>query len=69
MKAIHTFVHPNGSRRVEIFQRENGTFGFEEWKFLSDEQAWIPITSRRSIPMVSSEEEAIKEAKGRIDWL
>jgi len=69
MKKLHSFLHPDGSRRVDIIQRWDGTFGFKESLFSAEEQAWFPLTYRRSTPILDSAETAIKEAKDRIDWL
>ena len=69
MKTIQTLLHPDGRRRVDIFQRDDGTFGFEEQQYDSQQQAWYPVTNHRSIPILDSEETARNEAKHRIDWL
>jgi hypothetical protein len=56
---------------VIIFQREDGSFGFEEECYSDDplEQCWIPQTHRRSAPYCDSFEIVMREARGRIDWL
>ena len=51
-----------------MFQRADGTFGFEELKFWHEEQAWLP-EGKYSIAIIDSLERAIKEAKGRVAWL
>ena len=40
---VRTITHPNGLRRVDIIQRDDGTFGFEEWFFSEHpyERCWI----------------------------
>ena len=58
-------------RRVRIFQRDDGAYSFVEEKFSDEplEQCWIPQTWRRSLPICDSFEIALREAKGRVDWL
>jgi hypothetical protein len=63
-----TFLNSDGTRKVEVFQRHDSTFGFEELKFGQEEQAWFPV-GKYSIAIVDSLEHAIKEAKGRVAWL
>jgi hypothetical protein len=63
-----TFLNSDGTRKVEVFQRPDNTFGFEELKFWQEEQAWLPI-GKYSIAIIDSLECAIKEAKGRVAWL
>ena len=38
-----TLVNSDGTQKVEVFQRVDHTFGFEELKFGQEEQAWFPI--------------------------
>lgn len=63
-----TFVESNGARKVEIFQRGDGSFGFEELKYGVEEGAWFPV-GRYSTAIIDSLEKAIMEAKGRVSWL
>jgi len=63
-----TFLNSDGTRKVEVFQRADGTFGFEELKFWQEEQAWLPV-GKYSIAIIDSLERAITEAKGRVPWL
>lgn len=61
----------DGTRKVEIFQRENRenkTFGFEELEFGSEENSWYPV-GRYSLAVIDSLDNAIKEAEGRVSWL
>ena len=62
-----TFVKSDGTRKVEIFQRENNTFGFEELGFGIEENAWYPV-GRYSFAIINSLDNAIREAQGRISW-
>jgi hypothetical protein len=63
-----TLVNSDGTRKVEVFQRVDNTFGFDELKSGQEEQAWFPV-GKYSIAVIDSLESAIKEAKGRIAWL
>ena len=59
---------PHGGRRVELYRRANGTFGFEEWKYGADEGAWYPV-GRYSYGVFDTLERAEQEARGRVHWL
>lgn len=63
-----TFMKSDGTRKVEIFQRENQTFGFEELEFGSEENSWYPV-GKYSLAIIDSLENAIREAKDRVSWL
>jgi hypothetical protein len=63
-----TFMKSDGARKVEIFQRGDGTFGFEELKFGQEEGAWFPV-GKYSIAIIDSLDNAVKEARGRVLWL
>jgi hypothetical protein len=63
-----TLVNADGTRKVEVFQRDDNTFGFEELKFGQEEQAWFPV-GKYSFAIIDSLESAIKEAKERVAWL
>lgn len=67
---LNTITDGNGSRRVLIVRRRNGTFGFEEERWSSDpqEQCWIPLP-QNPICLCDSEERALREARGRVSWL
>ena len=63
-----TFVKSDATRRVNIFQREDKTFGFEELEFESKENSWYPV-GRYSLAIIDSFENAIREARSRVRWL
>lgn len=58
----------DGKRRVEIFRRADGTYGFENMKYGDQEESWFPA-GRYSVGIFGTEEEALKEAKARVRWL
>lgn len=68
MKTIQTIYDGSRKRRVVIFQREDGSFGFDA-EFFSDEpleMAWLPsgFDSR-----CDTADRALAEARGRVSWL
>ncbi|HEX7287250.1 MAG TPA: hypothetical protein VF532_13775 [Candidatus Angelobacter sp.] len=65
VKVIH---HPDGRRRVVIFQRSDGTFDFEEEQFWDDENSWAPL-KKETATVVDTLDRALEEVKGRIDWV
>ena len=52
-----------------IFQRANGSYGFEEQRFSDDpvEMTWIP-QGKYATAICASAELAMAEARGRIAW-
>jgi hypothetical protein len=67
-KQINVLYHDEQTRKVVIFQREDGNYGFEEFRFGVKEQAWFPV-GRYSEAFVESSESALREARARITWL
>jgi hypothetical protein len=59
-----------GKRKVQIFRRNDGSFGFQAFQFSEDplEKCWI-LYGRFSECIALSAEIAEREARGRIDWL
>ena len=64
----NTFVKSDGTRRVDIFQREDKTFGFEELEFGTEENYWYPV-GNHSFAIIDSFKNAIREARSRVLWL
>ncbi|HLY72824.1 MAG TPA: hypothetical protein VKU80_01795 [Planctomycetota bacterium] len=65
---VEMIYSPERNARVQVFHRDNGTFGFEEERFQKEEQCWIPF-GRYSESIIDSLESAIREATGRVSWL
>jgi len=42
MKTVQEFRSQDGTRKVEIFQREDCTFGFTDWQYDAKEDLWYP---------------------------
>lgn len=69
MRVIREIHSKKRDRKVCIFQREDGSYGFEEWSFSDDpfENTWLPIT--RGATFAPDLEIALREAYGRVSWL
>jgi hypothetical protein len=69
MRVVKTIEHPrDDTRRVEIFQRANGTYGFREWRYQPEYDAWVPY-GIYSNAVTDTAERAEDEARGRVSWL
>jgi len=70
-ETVATYTSDDGKRRVRIERfRDRGWYTFTEEHFSDDplEMAWCPL-KRDSFPVCDSLEIAIREARGRVDWL
>ena len=58
------------TRKVQIFEREDGTYGFRTLLWASDplEQCWTPC-GRYSECFAPDESTAEREARSRVEWL
>jgi hypothetical protein len=67
---VKTIYEDTGKRRALVFQRDDGTFGFDEEHFSDDswEQCWVP-SGLHSECRCDSLEIAIREMTDRVDWL
>jgi len=75
---VKTFFNHDRTRKVVIFQRPDGTFGFEESKYMDGvEDAfppgigeirpyWLPLGHSSWFDTL---EVAVREAKSRVPWL
>jgi hypothetical protein len=68
MQIVETILHPGGNRKVEIFRRPDGTFGFEEWQWLEEERCWCPLGGH-SMAVIDTMDHALGEVNGRIAWI
>jgi len=64
---LRTIYDPSEQRRVSFYRHSDGTFGFLEWKYLDEEESWAP-TRIGAGSRLTTMEEAIREARGRVDW-
>jgi hypothetical protein len=67
-ETVKTLEHSDGLRRVEIFLRPNGTFGFTELVWDAEDQAWCPF-GRYSGASCATADQAESVARGRVAWL
>ncbi len=67
-KVVQTLFNAEQTRQVVIFQRTDGSFGFEELRFGSDEHVWFPCGCY-SVSFTDKMEAAVREAKTRVKWL
>jgi hypothetical protein len=67
---INELIAPDGKWKVQIFRRDDGTFGFESLRWSEEpfEMCWIPC-GRYSECFTPTAEIAEREARGRVDWL
>ncbi len=66
--SIKTLFSNDRLKKVELFRRQDGTFGFEEWHFHPEEGLWAPF-GQRSLAICDSLDKAEIEARGRVEWL
>ena len=66
---LASFETGDGTQCVDVFRREDGTFGFEQYRSESDGgSAWQSL-GKFSRLSFSSGEEALHLAKQRVPWL
>src|SRR5512134_340535 len=65
-RIVQTIVNSDHTRRVEIYEAADGTFGFTHWKWGAPEQAWFTVGPAGS--RCDSAETALREAKARVAW-
>jgi hypothetical protein len=69
MTVVEKIVSEAGDRMVEVYRRDNGTFGFDEYLWDADEAAWCQLGGgAHSYGIFDTLERAIAEAKARVAW-
>jgi hypothetical protein len=68
VKTIRTIYSDSRKRRVIIFQRDDGSFGFDEEHF-SDEPLELSWLQAGYDSRCDTAERAFGEAQGRVPWL
>jgi len=60
----------DGKCKVEIFRRDNGTYGFTVLRWSEDpaERCWLPF-GRYSECFAPDVDSAVTEARSRVEWL
>ena len=68
---VEIIYSPDRGRRVTIFRRADGTFGFFEEYYSQDrfEDCWIPLFNRHTESYCDSLETVRREVYGRVAWL
>jgi hypothetical protein len=64
-RAIHDAEE---KRRVCLVRNLDGTFGFLEWTFSEVDDSWL-MTQVGAGSRLKTVEEAMNDAKGRVEWL
>ena len=68
-KVLASFENPDGTHCLDIFTRDDGSFGFEEFRGESDGAArWQSLAKYASLSFASGEA-ALSEAKRRVPWI
>ena len=68
-KVLRSLNTPDGGRCVDIFQRPDGTFGFEEFRRdVEDPSGWFPIGGHIG-KCFDSEQAAYDQARACVSWL
>jgi hypothetical protein len=68
-RVVASFDNPAGDHCVDIFVRDDGTFGFEEYrKDVEDMRGWFPL-HRYSHQVFATDDEALAQAKATVGWM
>lgn len=68
IKVLASFEDSFSAHCVDVFVRENGTFGFEEFRSESDGDGRWQSLGKYSQLSFDSGEQALREAEQRITW-
>jgi len=69
IKVLTSLENSAGDHCVDIFARADGTFGFEEYrKDPEDERGWFSL-HRYSHQVFATAEDALAQAKSRVEWM
>lgn len=67
-RVLASIDSPDGSRCVDVFVRDDGTFGFEEFRRdAEDQRGWFPIGGWLAV-VYASEAEARAAAERAVPW-
>lgn len=68
-KVIASFNSPAGDHCVDIFVRDDGTFGLEEYRRdHEDMRGWFPL-HRYSSVVFATDQEALAYAQANVAWM
>jgi hypothetical protein len=65
---VRRIQSPDHLRRVEIYRRDNGTFGFSALRWDEEVACFVPF-GRYAESFSDSLDRAVAEASGRVEWL
>jgi hypothetical protein len=69
VRVTASFNNPSGDHCVDIFARDDGTFGFEEYRRdHEDMKGWFAL-HRYSGLVFATEEDALARAKATVAWM
>jgi hypothetical protein len=68
-RVVASFDNPAGDHCVDIFVRDDGTFGFEEYRRDAEDQSgWFPL-HRYSHQVFAAYDDALAQAKATVAWM
>jgi len=68
-RVVASFNNPTGDHCVDIFARDDGTFGFEEYRRdPEDLRGWFPL-HRYVSQVFATDQEALAQAKATVAWM
>ena len=68
-RVLASFENPEHDRCVDVFLRDDGTFGFEEYRRdPEDLRGWFPLR-RYSRQVFAAEGHALAQARASVPWL
>jgi len=68
-RVVASFNSPEGDHCVDIFVRDDGTFGFEEYRRdVEDMKGWFPLHGYSSL-VFATDREALARAKATVTWM
>lgn len=69
IRVVASFDNPTGDHCVDIFVREDGTFGFEEYRRdHEDLSGWFSL-QRYSQQVFATQEDALAQARAAVAWM
>ncbi len=69
IKVLRSLENSTGDRCVDVFERADGTFGFEEYRRdPEDVRGWFSL-HRYSHQVFATVEDALAQAKSRVAWM
>lgn len=68
-RVVASFESPEHDRCVDIFVRDDGTFGYEVYRRDSEDlRGWFPL-QRHSRQVFTAEGDALAHARANVPWL